>query len=178
MALWPASLTAEQSYHLNKAALKTGKADKEEVGLYRRSKILDRSVYCTFWLRSLRCQYRIQTNGHWLLAVPAWWQKKQLHSVSPLSASAHRENARYARLPIQPCLHLRRRFPKIYLWLFFSGLNLTVGHMRQPLLSPSLRLFLSPKCSVSMKRPEDAISSSLSRCQAAILRGPSLLNSA
>ncbi len=119
MALWPASLTAEQLYHLNKAALKTGKADKEEVGLYRRSKILDRSVYSTLWLRSLRCQYRIQTNGHWLLAVPAWWQKKQLHSVSPLSASAHRENARYARLPIQPCLHLRRRFPKIYLWLFF-----------------------------------------------------------
>lgn len=82
------------------------------------------------------------------------------------------------------CLHFRRRFPNIYLCLFFffflfsfPGLNLTVGHMRQPLLSPSLRLFLSPKSSVSMKRPEDAISSSLSRCQAAILRGPSLLNS-
>ncbi|ROL51848.1 hypothetical protein DPX16_19367 [Anabarilius grahami] len=60
----------------------------------------------------------------------------------------------------------------------FQGLNLTVGHMRQSLLSPSLHLFLSPKSSVSMKRPEDAISSSLSLCQAAILRGSSLLNSA
>ncbi len=46
--------------------------------------------------------------GHWLLAVPAWWSfaKKQTkkHSVGggPLSASAHRENARYARLPVQP----------------------------------------------------------------------------
>ncbi|KAF4104865.1 hypothetical protein G5714_014196 [Onychostoma macrolepis] len=68
--------------------------------------------------------------------------------------------------------------PLLAFGLTIHGLNLTVGHMRQPLLSPSLRLFLSPKSSVSMKRPEDAISSSLSRCQAAILRGPSLLNSA
>ncbi len=30
------------------------------------------------------------------------WQKKNNNSVSPFSASAHRENARYARLPVQP----------------------------------------------------------------------------
>ncbi len=31
------------------------------------------------------------------------WQKKK-NSVGPFSALAHRENARYARLPVQPCL--------------------------------------------------------------------------
>ncbi|CAM4615088.1 unnamed protein product [Leuciscus chuanchicus] len=71
-----------------------------------------------------------------------------------------------------------RRFPQKAHCDGWHRLNLTVGHMRQPLLSPSLHLFLPPKSSVSMKRPEDAISSSLSLCQAAILRGSSLLNSA
>ncbi len=51
--------------------------------------------------------------GHWLLAVPEWWQKinkNNNNSVGPLSASAHRENARYARLPIQPCWHALAAF--------------------------------------------------------------------
>ncbi len=77
---------------------------------FRRSKILHRSAYSALWLGGLPCQYRRQT-GHWLLAVPAWWSfaKKQTkkHSVGPLSASAHRENARYARLPVQPWSILR-----------------------------------------------------------------------
>ncbi len=82
---------------------------------FRRSKILHRSVYSTLalWLGGLRCQYGRQSN-HWLIAVPEWWSlaKKQIHSVGPLSASAHRENARYARLPIQP-------------WLCFSQSQIT-----------------------------------------------------
>ncbi len=59
------------------------KADEEEVGVYRQSKILDSSVYRAMWLGGVRCQYRRQTNGHW---------PQQQHSVDPLSASAHWEN--------------------------------------------------------------------------------------
>ncbi len=35
--------------------------------------------------------------------------KKKKKSVGPFSASAHRENARYARLPVQPCLESSER---------------------------------------------------------------------
>ncbi len=33
-------------------------------------------------------------------------KKNKKHSVGPFSASAHRENAQYARLPTQPCWNL------------------------------------------------------------------------
>ncbi len=55
------------SLFLIKLLWNVGKADEEEVGvkrsLYRRSKILHRSVYSALWLGGLLCQYRRQTNG-------------------------------------------------------------------------------------------------------------------
>ncbi len=55
------------SLFLIKLLWNVGKADEEEVevkrSLYRRSKILNRSVYSTLWLSGLRCQYRRQTTG-------------------------------------------------------------------------------------------------------------------
>ncbi len=74
------------------------------------SKILHRSVYSALWLGGLRFQYRRQTNGPLDARCPCVMVlgKKKIiikNSVGPFSASAHRENARYARLPIQTCVH-------------------------------------------------------------------------
>ncbi len=96
-----------------------GKADKEEVGVYidgAKYLIALSIAHCDWVVYAVNTGYKSMGTG---CSLSLHDGKKQLHSVSPLSASAHRENARYARLPIQPCLHLRRRFPKIYLWLFF-----------------------------------------------------------
>ncbi len=63
LALWPASLTAEQACFY-KAAVKRGESRYgRSWGLFRRSKILHRSVYSALWLDGLRCQCRRQTNG-------------------------------------------------------------------------------------------------------------------
>ncbi len=63
LALWPASLTAEQACFY-KAAVKRGESRYgRSWGLFRRSKILHRSVYSALWLGGLRCQCRRQTNG-------------------------------------------------------------------------------------------------------------------
>ncbi len=52
------------------------------------------------------------------------WQKNKKNSVGPFSASAHRENARYARLPVQPCPQLCflfsascSRVPCLWIWI-------------------------------------------------------------
>ncbi len=84
------------------------KADTEEVGVY-----LGGAKY--FMALSIaHCDWVVyavnagdKPMGHWLLVVPAWWSlaKNKNKSVGPFSASAHRENARYARLPVQPWLH-------------------------------------------------------------------------
>ncbi len=108
LALWPASLTAEQACFY-KAAVKRGESRYgRSWGLFRRSKILHRSVYSALWLGGLRCQCRRQTNGPLTARCPCVMvlgkkQKKQKkNSVGPFSASAHRENDRYAWLPVQP----------------------------------------------------------------------------
>ncbi len=63
LALWPASLTAEQACFY-KAAVKRGESRYgRSWGLFRWSKILHRSVYSALWLGGLRCQCRRQTNG-------------------------------------------------------------------------------------------------------------------
>ncbi len=63
LALWPASLTTEQACFY-KAAVKRGESRyRRSWGLFRRSKILHRSVYSALWLGGLRCQCRRQTNG-------------------------------------------------------------------------------------------------------------------
>ncbi len=63
LALWPASLTAEQACFY-KAAVKRGESRYgRSWGLFRRSKILHRSVYSALWLGGLRCRCRRQTNG-------------------------------------------------------------------------------------------------------------------
>ncbi len=92
------------SLFLIKLLWNVGKADKEEVGVKRSLCIggakyfIDPSIALCDWVV---CAVNTgdKPMGHWLLAVPAWCQKK--HSVGPLSASAHRENALYARLPVQ-----------------------------------------------------------------------------
>ncbi len=95
LALWPASLTAEQACFY-KAAVKRGESRYgRSWGLFRRSKILHRSVYSTLWLGGLRCQCRRQTNRP--LTAPLSlrdgpWpkkKKKKKNSVGPFSASAH-----------------------------------------------------------------------------------------
>ncbi len=58
------------------------------------------SVCSALCLGGLCCQYRRQTDGPRAARCPCTMVKKQKHSVGPLSASAHQENA---RLPIQPC---------------------------------------------------------------------------
>ncbi len=107
LALWPASLTTEQACFY-KAAVKRGESRYgRSWGLFRRSKILHRSVYSALWLDGLRCQCRRQTNGPLTARCPCVMvlgkKKKKKNYVGPFSASAHRENARYARLPVQPC---------------------------------------------------------------------------
>ncbi len=106
LALWPASLTAEQACFY-KAAVKRGESRYgRSCGLFRRSKILHRSVCSALWLGGLRCQCRRQTNGPLTARCPCVMvlgKKKKKDSVGPFSASAHRENTRYARLPVQPC---------------------------------------------------------------------------
>ncbi len=63
LALWPASLTAEQACFY-KAAVKRGESRHgRSWGLFRRRKILHRSVYSALWLGDLCCQCRRQTNG-------------------------------------------------------------------------------------------------------------------
>ncbi len=104
LALWPASLTAEQACFY-KAAVKRGESRYgRSWGLFRRSKMLHRSVYSTLWLGGLCCQCRRQTNGPLTARCPCVMVLGKKKSVGPFSASAHRENARYARLPVQPCL--------------------------------------------------------------------------
>ncbi len=105
LALWPASLTTEQACFY-KAAVKRGESRyRRSWGLFRRSNILHRSVYSALWLGGLRCQCRRQTNGPLTARCPCMMVLgKKKHSVGPFSASAHRENARYARLPVQPWL--------------------------------------------------------------------------
>ncbi len=93
------------SLFLIKLLWNVGKADEEEVeikrSLYRRNKILHRSVYSALWLGGLRSQYRRQTNGPLAARCPCVMAKKKKHSVL-ISASANRENARYARLQSSP----------------------------------------------------------------------------
>ncbi len=67
--------------------------------IFRRSKILHRSVYSALWLGGLHCQYRRQTNGPLAARCPCLMVLGYFFFKIP---SAHRENARYARLPIQP----------------------------------------------------------------------------
>ncbi len=104
LALWPASLTAEQACFY-KAAVKRGESRYgRSWGLFRRSKILNRIVIGWFTLS-------MQETNQWatdcsLSLHDGSWQKKKKKSVGPFSASAHRENARYARLPVQPWLYL------------------------------------------------------------------------
>ncbi len=85
-----------------KAAVKRGESRYgRSWGLFRRSKILHHSVYSALWLGGLRCQCRRQTNGPLTALCPCVMvlgkKKKIIKSVGPFSASAHRENARYAR---------------------------------------------------------------------------------
>ncbi len=84
-----------------------GKADTEEVGVYlggAKYFIALSIAHCDWVVYAVNAGDKPM--GHWLLVVPAWWSlaKKNKKSVGPFSASAHRENARYARLPVQPCL--------------------------------------------------------------------------
>ncbi len=62
---------------------------------FRRSKILiaPSIAHCDWVVYAVNTGDKLM--GHWLLAVPAWWQKnyKNKHSFGPLSASAHRKNA-------------------------------------------------------------------------------------
>ncbi len=87
-----------------------GKADTEEVGVYlggAKYFIAPSIAHCDWVVYAVNAGDKPM--GHWLLVVPAWWslaKKKKKNSVGPFSASAHRENARYARLPVQPCLSL------------------------------------------------------------------------
>ncbi len=91
LALWPASLTAEQACFY-KAAVKRGESRYgRSWGLFRRSKILHRSVYSALWLGGLRCQCRRQTNGPLTALCPCVMvlgkkkKKKKKHSVGPFS---------------------------------------------------------------------------------------------
>ncbi len=79
--------------------------------LYRRSKIFHWVVHAV--------STGDKTMGHWLLAVPAWWSlaENKKHSVGPLNASTHRENPRYAWLPIKLRLHV------IKIWWPFVSLH-------------------------------------------------------
>ncbi len=86
LALWPASLTAEQAC-FHKAAVKRGESRYgRSWGLFRRSKILHRSVYSALWLGGLRCQCRRQTNGPLTARCPCWWSlaKKKKKICRPL----------------------------------------------------------------------------------------------
>ncbi len=87
-----------------------GKADTEEVGVYlggAKYFIALSIAHCDWVVYAVNAGDKPM--GHWLLVVPAWWSlaKKIKNSVGPFSASAHRENARYARLPVQPWVCLR-----------------------------------------------------------------------
>ncbi len=76
-----------------------GKADTEEVGVYlggAKYFIAPSIAHCDWVVYAVNAGDKPM--GHWLLVVPA----KKKKSVGPFSASAHRENARYARLPVQP----------------------------------------------------------------------------
>ncbi len=56
--------TCRPPYCFYKAAVKRGESRYgRSWGLFRRSKILHRSVYSALWLGGLRCQCRRQTNG-------------------------------------------------------------------------------------------------------------------
>ncbi len=82
-----------------------GKADTEEVGVYlggAKYFIALSIAHCDWVVYAVNAGDKPM--GHWLLVVPAWWSlaKKIKNSVGPFSASAPRENARYARLPVQP----------------------------------------------------------------------------
>ncbi len=86
-----------------------GKADTEEVGVYlggAKYFIALSIAHCDWVVYAVNAGDKPM--GHWLLVVPAWWSlAKKINnnnSVGPFSASAHRENARYARLPVQPWL--------------------------------------------------------------------------
>ncbi len=91
-----------------------GKADTEEVGVYlggAKYFIALSIAHCDWVVYAVNAGDKPM--GHWLLVVPAWWslaKKKNIYiyikqkSVGPFSASAHREIARYARLPVQPWL--------------------------------------------------------------------------
>ncbi len=86
-----------------------GKADMEEVGVYlggAKYFIALSIAHCDWVVYAVSAGDKPM--GHWLLVVPhdGPWQKKIKKSVGPFSASAHRENARYARLPVQPRLQL------------------------------------------------------------------------
>ncbi len=84
-----------------------GKADTEEVVVYlggAKYFIALSVAHCDWVVYAVNAGDKPM--GHWLLVVPAWWslaKKKKKDSVGPFSASAHRENTRYARLPVQPC---------------------------------------------------------------------------
>ncbi len=85
LALWPASLTAEQACFY-KAAVKRGESRYgRSWGLFRRSKILHRSVYSALWLGDLCCQCRRQTNGPLTARCPCIMvlEKKKKNSVGP-----------------------------------------------------------------------------------------------
>ncbi len=120
LALWPASLTAEQACFY-KAAVKRGESRYGwSWGLFRRSKILNRSIYSALWLGGLRCQCRRQTNGPLTARCPCVMvlgKKKNQKEIGPFSASAHRENARYARLPVQPCTWVNTEVLKCQAWM-------------------------------------------------------------
>ncbi len=94
LALWPASLTAEQACFY-KAAVKRGESRYgRSWGLFRRSKILHRSVYSALWLGGLRCQCRRQTNGPLTARCPCLMVlgKKKKKSVGPFSGKKKKKN--------------------------------------------------------------------------------------
>ncbi len=98
---------------LDKAAVKRGKSRRVRScgeAFFRRSKILNRSVYSIVigWFTLSIQETNQRATGCSLSLRDGPWQKKtKKHSVGPLSASAHWENARYARLPIQPWFNCR-----------------------------------------------------------------------
>ncbi len=102
LALWPASLTAEQACFY-KAAVKRGESRYgRSWGLFRRSKILHRSVYSALWLGGLRCQCRRQTNGPLTARCPCWWslaKKKQPKKTILSAPSVRRPTGKMPGMP-------------------------------------------------------------------------------
>ncbi len=87
-----------------------GKADTEEVGVYlggAKYFIALSIAHCDWVVYAVNAGDKPM--GSLSLRDGPWQKKKKkqkILSVGPFSASADRENARYARLPVQPCLQL------------------------------------------------------------------------